>query len=370
MGAKYTYALGNLKGSSYKNLSALLKLLSKHSKAVATSGLFGIFLTISTIFLSLTAEAQQSVQVLWPLTNDSEAVYSSGIGSASFKAGPALKNFTFDYINGATAGGWNGRTLDNNAFFEYNISPEQDATITFNQLKFEVSLSSVNMRTSIYYSKDGFNRQSVPLGNSVFVGKKSSRDLIVETSITVTYPETLSIRIYGWSAPTPIINFFNRNVEFNGFLADNNKEQAVLLDQDEQGDEPGGERSVNTSTPFTTPGAFTWTCPAGVTSITVECWGGGGKGGSVNGPNPQVGGGAGGGGYSKLVNYTVVPGNTYNGFVGGGSTANNTPGGDSWFINNTTVLARGGNSVTTMNSPTGAIGGAVGIGTAGFIFIG
>ncbi|HLO89693.1 MAG TPA: hypothetical protein VK172_00880, partial [Lentimicrobium sp.] len=82
MGAKYTYALGNLKGSSYKNLSALLKLLSKHSKAVATSGLFGIFLTISTIFLSLTAEAQQSVQVLWPLTNDSEAVYSSGIGSA------------------------------------------------------------------------------------------------------------------------------------------------------------------------------------------------------------------------------------------------------------------------------------------------
>jgi len=28
----------------------------------------------------------------------------------------------------------------------------------------------------------------------------------------------------------------------------------------------------------TAPG-FTWTCPAGVTSIQVECWGGGGAGG-------------------------------------------------------------------------------------------
>ena len=34
------------------------------------------------------------------------------------------------------------------------------------------------------------------------------------------------------------------------------------------------------SDPFTTPGNGNWTAPAGVTSITVECWGGGGGGGS------------------------------------------------------------------------------------------
>ena len=27
---------------------------------------------------------------------------------------------------------------------------------------------------------------------------------------------------------------------------------------------------------FSTPGSFTWTCPANVSQITVECWGGGG----------------------------------------------------------------------------------------------
>ena len=29
---------------------------------------------------------------------------------------------------------------------------------------------------------------------------------------------------------------------------------------------------------FSTPGTYTWTCPAGVTSIMVEAWGGGGEG--------------------------------------------------------------------------------------------
>ena len=32
---------------------------------------------------------------------------------------------------------------------------------------------------------------------------------------------------------------------------------------------------------FDTPGTTTWTVPAGVTSITVEAWGGGGAGGAA-----------------------------------------------------------------------------------------
>jgi fibronectin-binding autotransporter adhesin len=37
--------------------------------------------------------------------------------------------------------------------------------------------------------------------------------------------------------------------------------------------------AVTTRTIFNTAGAKSWTCPAGVTSIQVECWGGGGAGG-------------------------------------------------------------------------------------------
>jgi len=221
------------------------------------------------------------------------------------------------------------------------------------------------MRTALYYSRDGFSKESLPLGNSVFVGKKSSRDLIVETSITVTYPQTLSIRIYGWSAPNAAVNFFTRDVEFGGVMAE--PEQPEYANN--QGNEPvistegEGERSITATAIFDFSG--TWTCPPNVFKVTVECWGGGGKGGSASGNN-RAGGGGGGGGYSRLVDYTVVPGNNYTVTVGtGGTTLANgtvTNGGNSWFFNASTVLARGGTSVAE-NATAGGAGGAIGIGT-------
>src|SRR5215471_17760819 len=73
---------------------------------------------------------------------------------------------------------------------------------------------------------------------------------------------------------------------------------------------------------FTTPGAQTWTCPSGVSSVTVECWGPGGNGadgihlddGIVAGDT--TGGGGGGGAYA-LKTLAVTPGHTYNLVVGG-----------------------------------------------------
>jgi hypothetical protein len=101
----------------------------------------------------------------------------------------------------------------------------------------------------------------------------------------------------------------------------------------------------------------TFTIPPGVTSVTVEAWGGGGRGGSRISGTAAYGGG-GGGGYSRKV-VAVSPG-TYTVQVGVGANSTSA-GGDSWFINNTTILARGGNSVPN-NTQTGATGGAVGIG--------
>ena len=111
-----------------------------------------------------------------------------------------------------------------------------------------------------------------------------------------------------------------------------------------------------TTQTFLTTGAQTWTAPIGVTSISVECWGGGGAGGGATG-NPAAGGGGAGGSYSKLTSITVTPGQTYSLFVGAGGTGSinaGNPGESSWFFNDTTILAKGGNggSSAGINSTT------------------
>ncbi|MFM7106188.1 MAG: hypothetical protein ACKOW8_11750 [Flavobacteriales bacterium] len=42
---------------------------------------------------------------------------------------------------------------------------------------------------------------------------------------------------------------------------------------------------------FSTPGSYTWTCPAGVTTVQVEVWGAGGGGGNGLGGGSAYGGG-------------------------------------------------------------------------------
>ncbi len=106
-------------------------------------------------------------------------------------------------------------------------------------------------------------------------------------------------------------------------------------------------------TTYTTSGSHTWTAPTGVTSVTVEVWGGGGKGGTRT--NSGSGGGGGGGAYSIKTNIAVIPGNTYTAYVGAGATTT-AAGGDSYFINTSTVMAKGGGSVAD-NTTAGAQGG-------------
>jgi uncharacterized repeat protein (TIGR01451 family) len=100
-----------------------------------------------------------------------------------------------------------------------------------------------------------------------------------------------------------------------------------------------------------------------VTSVTAEVWGGGGAGGGQN-QGSDGGGGGGGGAYSKKNTITVVPGNSYTVSVGlggvgiAGITGGN--GGDSYFVNATTVMAKGGigGSPSTGTPPAGGAGGA------------
>ena len=117
---------------------------------------------------------------------------------------------------------------------------------------------------------------------------------------------------------------------------------------------------AQTVVPFTASGS--WTAPPGVTSATVEAWGGGGAGGGARGRPAEGGGGAGGQYASRVV--TVTPGNTYPVVVGAGgtgSTGDGAAGGDSTF-NGTTVVAKGG--AGGVGAPNNNSAGAAGSGTA------
>jgi RHS repeat-associated protein len=102
---------------------------------------------------------------------------------------------------------------------------------------------------------------------------------------------------------------------------------------------------------FFDAGTYTWTAPAGVTSITVQAWGaGGGAGGGVIWPVfdfPSYNGGSGGGGGAFAEGtVAVTPGTTYYVVVGQGGAGSTNPnpagkGGDSFFYTTSTEPAQG-----------------------------
>ena len=123
---------------------------------------------------------------------------------------------------------------------------------------------------------------------------------------------------------------------------------------------------------------YSWTAPAGVNSVQVEVWGGGGGGGGQNLLASDGGGGGGGGAYAKDAAITVVAGNTYAFVVGAGGPGGigviGTTGGDSYFIDTSTVMAKGGSpgDISTGTPPEGGAGGAAGssVGDGGSVFSG
>ncbi len=117
---------------------------------------------------------------------------------------------------------------------------------------------------------------------------------------------------------------------------------------------------------YTTPGSYSWVCPTGVTSVTVQCWGAGGSGG-ISGFTKAGGAGGGGGAFASSV-INVTPGNSYSIVVGAGgisptstATTGNT-GGQSYFNTPLTVMAIGGSGggyyISSTSPGIGGNGGA------------
>ena len=116
------------------------------------------------------------------------------------------------------------------------------------------------------------------------------------------------------------------------------------------------------SSSYTTAGTQNWLCPAGVTSITVKCWGAGGGGGRGYTTNGAAGGGGGGGAYAQST-ISVTPGTIYQLVVGTGGTSSTTGSGGAGGVSSfgsTLVVAAGGSGGTGVTTNTGGAGGAGG----------
>jgi hypothetical protein len=118
------------------------------------------------------------------------------------------------------------------------------------------------------------------------------------------------------------------------------------------GGQSGAAQQVIT---FGTSGSASWTCPANVTTILAECWGGGARG-------ADGGAGGGGGEYAAEASLAVTPGKTYTIYVGTGGiftkgTATQANGGTSIFVGDSVVVTAHGGIIPTTGGTTGGLGG-------------
>jgi hypothetical protein len=100
---------------------------------------------------------------------------------------------------------------------------------------------------------------------------------------------------------------------------------------------------------YTSPGTYSFVCPANVYQVHAICVGAGGS--ATNGNN--YAGGGGGGGLAWLNNIPVIPGNSYT--VQVGANTYGVDGGNSFFVNSSTVCGFGGKKA---NGTTGGAGGS------------
>jgi len=128
--------------------------------------------------------------------------------------------------------------------------------------------------------------------------------------------------------------------------------------------------SGTTTIDYVDAGPYTWTVPAGVTSITVEVWGGGGGGGGGGWDNALSGGSGGSGGYSSSI-ITVTPGTIYNIIVGVGGAAGSVAGcyhcaGAAGGDGSASSFKLGATTLVLANAGGGGDGGIVGQGPGQF----
>lgn len=101
----------------------------------------------------------------------------------------------------------------------------------------------------------------------------------------------------------------------------------------------GAAKNVVGQVEYTTPGTYSWTCPAGVTSVCVVAVGAGGFDGLSGGSGSSAGSG---GNLAYGNNIPVTPGNTYTVKVGAPVGISDYATSRSYFISTSALMAGGG----------------------------
>jgi len=198
----------------------------------------------------------------------------------------------------------------------------------------------------------------------LFFGNANAQ--IVET---FTSPTATSLNATTWAANTPyVVNQYVHSVDMTSGTAVNRLYKVTVAGTSTTV-QPTGTADVAAGATFAymaiVPLSSTWTCPTGVTSIQVECWGAGGAGGSAStatSTTPARSGGGGGAGSYVKKTMTVVPGTVYNLIVGVGGIKGGTSAASAYYGNIGGKSEFSGGSVTALTASGGTGGTGAGAG--------
>ena len=224
----------------------------------------------------------------------------------------------------------------------YNVSAPSNAYNEGDTITFTVSTTNVDDGTQVWWHPTNYNDFVYNSGGITINNNTASFTATLSNDFTPEGSETFQMRLYGDGSVTQLLHTSSQVITIN----------------DTSTQAPQGQES------WTTPGTYTWVCPADVTSIAAVAVGGGGGGHSQGGSSF---GGGGGGGLGWKNGISVTPGQSYTIQVGAGGGLSQG-GGNSHFENSSIVHGVGGNNASgggNGGSYTGDGGGNGGNGIGG-----
>lgn len=282
----------------------------------------------------------QSFSYTLSATSDSTVHYELASGSTLVPGG------SLDSVSGVISGTATSVSSSTTYSFAVDAIDEesQDTRRSFNVV--------VNPDVITWNSPTNGQSFSGIIGDSVSISLNASSVLGNSITYSGTLPAglTLSGSTISGSYTTEESATFTITATSNN----TNKSSSVSLNWQVISAPPAGQ------TEFTTPGTYSWTAPAGVTSVSAVAVGGGGSGGQGN-----VATGGGGGGLGWKNNIQVTPGQSYTVVVGFGGFTAGSSGGNSYFINTSTVVGYGGAGGYVSGQSSGGGSGGSYVGTGG-----